>query len=183
MTPGLQQLVALVPPPPVPGAYAIPAARLAAEASLGVTLPDDHRALLDTYGPGAFDDFLWLLAPGAEERHLDLVEQASVRLEALRSLAAGGEVVPYDVDGGELLPWAVTDNGDVCFWRCSPRHDPERWGVVVNEARGPAWEPFDLTATGFLVAVLSGRERVRAFPSDVPSAQPRFTVRAAGGAG
>ena len=131
-------------------------------------LPSDYLALAAEWGPGAFDDFLWLLVPGAENPNLDLDRQAEVRLGALREL---GEDTPYPL--GELLPWAFTDNGDVLFWHTAG--EPDAWTVAVNESRGPEWHLFDGGAADFLVAFLSGRERVPVFPDDVPSEAPGFS--------
>lgn len=36
------------------------------ELGYGIQLPDDHRKLLKTWGPGAFDDWIWVLRPDLE---------------------------------------------------------------------------------------------------------------------
>jgi hypothetical protein len=102
--------------------------------------------------------------PGAENPSLDLAEQERPRLQALRELQAGGEPMPHPVE--ELLPWAITDNGDVAYWRTTG--DPDAWTVTVNEARGPEWHDYPGGTADFLVAWLIGHERVAVFPDDVP---------------
>jgi hypothetical protein len=152
----LDDLRAIAPPPPGPPPP---------PADAGHPLPADYEQLAREYGPGSFAGFLWLLAPGAANQYLDLDRQAEVRLDALRTL---GEELPYE----PLLPFAFTDNGDVVYWHATG--DPDDWTVVVNESRGPEWHAFDGNATEFLVATLSGRERVPMFPEDFPSEEPGF---------
>ena len=61
---------------------------------------------------------------------------ASVAARSFFNLAY--EEVPYGVERGseELVRWAITDNGDVCYWVISASDDPDEWLVTVNEARG-----------------------------------------------
>ena len=145
---------------------------------LGRPLPLDYMRLVETYGRGSFDGFLWVLQPLRTNQYLDLVQQHRVRLDALRTLRDAGEAVPFSVreSAEELVPWAVTDNGDVCYWVTSVSDDPNRWSVAVNEARGPRWLSFELSATEFLVGILSGDVRVDVFPDDFPSDTPTFVV-------
>ena len=151
----LDELRTLVPPPPDPQP----------PDDAGRPLPADYVELARTYGPGSFDDFLWLLVPGAGNPNLDLDRQAHVRLDALHAL---GEDLPYE----PLIPFAFTDNGDVVYWHATG--EPDEWRVVVNESRGPEWHAFDGNATEFLAATLSGRHRVPMFPPDFPSGEPEF---------
>ncbi len=166
-------LEALIPPPgpelPEPDWIGL-------EERLGVRLPFDYKRLVRTYGQGSFDGFLWVLQPSAANQNLDLELQRVVRVDALRTLLSMGEAVPYGLGPGqeELLPWAFTDNGDVCFWVTSGSADPDQWRVAINEARGPLWETFDGSASAFLVAVLSGAVHIGVFPDDFPSEAPAF---------
>ena len=158
----LDRLVSIVPPPPAPvgGSGSLP----------GVSLPRDYLPLLVTYGVGQFDEFLWLIAPAAPDKYLDLGYQRESRLDGLRYLAARGERVPYDIDA--LLPWAFSIDGDVCYWVTNTAADPDGWTVTVNEARGHAWEEFNGTATEFLVALFTGQVDMEVLPE--PSDEPRF---------
>jgi hypothetical protein len=146
------------------------------ERALGHGLPADYKQLVDLYGSGAIGDFIWILEPGSPNEHLDLLRQTTRQLEALRQLRSQGEPISYDIDSpdGHLIPWAITDNGDVCYWRRNPSDPPERWTVVVNEGRGPLWERFDGSATDFLVEIFSLRLRSHIFPEDFPPEQPAF---------
>jgi hypothetical protein len=49
---------------------------------LGFSLPVDYRALVETYGEGSFDDFLWLLHPKPKSE-FDLVSALRAHRDAL----------------------------------------------------------------------------------------------------
>lgn len=169
----LDELRRIAPPPEgAPPTVDWPAAR----AALGVELPSDYVALVDAWGAGSFDGFLWLFAPGHPNVNLDLVRQAEEQTWALRELAEAGEEIPYQpsIAHGGLLPWGLTDNGDVCYWVLGTPEPLAPVSVAVNESRGPEWHRFDGDLTDFLVGFLTGRERVSVFPADVPSARPGF---------
>jgi hypothetical protein len=169
----LDELISLVPPSGTPS---VGFEWDAAEEVLGVRLPSDYKRLIETYGVGAFDGFLWILQPRAGNEHLDMLVQRTLRLDALRRLRSGGEQIPYETERGreEILPWATTDNGDVCYWVMRPREEADSWTVTVNEGRGPEWIDYQGTATEFLTACLSRSVRIAVFPDDFPSALPRF---------
>ena len=173
MPSALESLIDMVPPPPDtrPDIDWGPTER-----ALRTALPADYKQLVDEYGPGSFDGFLWILQPSDTNENLDLLTQRTVRLDALRTLQADGEPVPYSVekDMEDLIPWATSDNGDVCYWVTYKRDAPDTWTVAVNESRGPLWAEFNGSATAFLVALLSGSLRVDLFPDDFPTDRPLF---------
>lgn len=139
---------------------------------MGFPLPGDFRSLIDMYGEGCFDHFLWLLHPTSENPNLNLVMQLRFQRESL-----AGVDMPNGFSPEDLVPWAGTDNGDVCYWRLDsgPKRMPGRL-VVVNEARGPAWKEYNKSATEWLLAVLTRRLRVPVFPIDFPSEKPSFNA-------
>lgn len=140
------------------------------ECRLGLSLPADYRRLIETYGEGCFDKFLWLLHPTSENANLNLECQTQVRRDALSALSEPGAPDP-----AELVPWAFTDNGDVCYWQLpSASAPPDEWRIAVNESRGPHWFEFSLPTVEWLRAVLPGEVRVPAFPEDFPSSPPTF---------
>lgn len=170
------ELLATFPSDQPPAAVPAPVWRDVAS-QLGEMLPSDYVELVESYGPGSFDDFLWVFQPESSRQAIDLVSQARTQLQALRDLQAGGEPIPYNVAEGEseLLPWAVTDSGDTCYWVMRPGKSPDDWTVVVNESRGPTWEEFSGGVSEFLLAVLTGRHRSSVFPEDFPSPDPHFS--------
>lgn len=173
MTTALERLATLIPPPRRPQTQP---EWNRVERTLHVALPDDYKSLVEVYGPGAIDGFLWILQPVDDNDFLDLLAQRTVRREALRELRRHGEAIPHAIDSGNeaILPWAITENGDVVYWVTDPRDQPYDWHIVVNEARGPLWERFEGSATEFLEAVVARSFVPTSFPSDFPSDRPTF---------
>ena len=118
-----------------------------------------------------------MLVPFVDNKALDLAHEAEGWLEALRQLRDGGEEIPYDIDAsdGQLLSWAATDNGDVCYWRRDAQLPPDSWTVIVQDSRAPLWEEHAGSAADFLLTIMSGRYRSEIFPDDFPSSEtPAF---------
>lgn len=128
----------------------------AVETGLGVTLPGEHKAFIDTYGPGSVDDHVHACAPDAAEEWADLVAQKLLRARLRRrgALRAGQTAadwhlgdVPYgkldreDIPawfepGDDLISWGHTGNGDFLFWHVKPGTAPHDWPVMLKE-EGP----------------------------------------------
>ena len=166
----IEALVALVPPP-----EQVPPRRQLSEQAPAGRLPADFWSLVESYGVGSFDDFVWVLVPDAVNPHLNYDSRSTELLNALREVQRLGEEVPFDLTPGheEILPWAFTDNGDVFYW-ITRDSDPARWTVAVNESRSDEWEEVQASCTDALVLLLSARQRVTFFPDDFPSREPRF---------
>lgn len=139
-------------------------------------LPPDFSEFLKYYGTGVIDGFIWIFNPSSKNPHLNLFRQAKLQLDIFRELRArGNEPKDYSLfpepDG--LLPFGITDNGDVLFWKTTGK--PSEWNVVVAESRTPKYEEYSLNMTQFLSRLLTKQLSVAAFPADVPSESPTFT--------
>jgi hypothetical protein len=148
------------------------------ESRIGLPLPADYKSIVEVYGLGRFDHFLWVLIPGKEYQGSDLFYQIDYRVDALQQLKECGVEIPFSVESGsqELLPWATTDNGDTCYWVTSRGSGPDDWIVTANEARQDGWATYEFSASEFLLAVLSGELRVPVFPDEFPSTYPSFEI-------
>jgi hypothetical protein len=174
MDDSLIQLQQVLPPPALPG---LPPAWPVVEAELGVTLPPDYKRYIEEYGEGCVDEFLWVLHPTTSNVNLRLAVQVRRQLDAQRTIREGfPHDIPYALfpEPHGLLPWAFTDNGDVCFWLTAG--PPHAWTIIVNEGRGPLWDSFAGSMTDFLVSVLVRAYQCPIFPNDFPSDAPRFTT-------
>ncbi|WP_433043006.1 SMI1/KNR4 family protein [Dactylosporangium sp. CS-033363] len=143
------------------------------EGRLGTRLPLDYKWLVDSYGAGSFDDFLYVLVPESPFPAIRLegeVVRAQASLESLRR--SSSSEVPYGE--GELLPVAKTDNGDAVFWVMRPVADPELWSIAVLEGRGVRWSDYAGGVVAFLADLLSGRHRISWFPDELPSSDVAF---------
>ena len=146
------------------------------QVALGVELPTDYRCLVDEFGGGYIDEYLYLLEPQRRNPYYDLGEAGSERVEALEYLWDRGEKRPEELvgTGARVYPWATTDNGEVLYWLMKPESPPDDWTVMVNEARGPEWERFDVGCLEFLTGVLSGRITSEILSSLFPTSPHSF---------
>ncbi|MEU9701688.1 hypothetical protein [Streptomyces sp. NPDC047981] len=159
----LEALVRLCPPP----AETPPVVDWAsAERALGVTLPQDYKRLVETYGDGVFDETVWLLVPDSAYDDCDLHAQTAERDEILADLWGMGEERPAALlePGVRVLPWAFEEGtGAFLYWLVRPGRHPDEWTVLYNEGRGPLWEHHDTGCVAFLRAVLTGTARTAYF--------------------
>ncbi len=137
------------------------------ERSLDTTLPTDYKEFVNLLGTGELAGCIWVYNPFANVRDgQNLLVRVSEVLEIWRQTRAdyGETECPYPLypepDG--LLPWGHVDTGSELFWQTSGR--PDEWTVVVNESRGPEFERFNKSMTGFLVSLFSGSIRSDVLP-------------------
>lgn len=147
-----------------------------AESELGVPLPQDYKTFIDAYGSGQIDEFIWIFNPFSKNENLQLIRQLTIQSAVLSELVALGENVPYSVfpATGGVIPFGITDNGDLLFWKTSEA--PSEWTVAVNDSRSPEWQEFRGSMTEFLASLLHGKVRCKFFPEDFPRRRPVFNV-------
>ncbi|MFJ8142616.1 SMI1/KNR4 family protein [Streptomyces sp. NPDC096013] len=147
---------------------------------LGIGLPSDYRDLIDTFGGGRVDGYLWVLEPRCSNRHYELFRALAERDEAFEMLWEDGEPKPAQLEspGARVIPWASTDNGEYLYWLVESGSPPDEWTVMVNEARGDWWEHFDVGCVELLVQLLSGEVHSEILSSSFPL--PVHEFRASG---
>ncbi|MEK9519536.1 SMI1/KNR4 family protein [Streptomyces venezuelae] len=171
MTDGLDRLSAIAPAPGAPRTKTWDEV----ERAIGVVLPDDYKELVRVYGGGSWDDYLYVLEPGCPNESYDLLAWARNRAEDLEDLwEFEKKPVELETPGSRVVPWAVTDNGECLYWLVLPGVSPERWTVMVNEARGGRWEHFAVSCTRFLAGALDGELRSGILSSSFPLAAHAF---------
>jgi len=145
------------------------------EEQLGTGLPEDYKRFLEVFGIGTINGFLVVLVPRSSNQHVDLLKRGRSELEAYetskREFPTYYRDDIYPIPGG-ILPFAVTDNGEVLYWRTVG--SPERWTVTVYESRGPKKVDFNGGMTEFLVAVLSGKVGCDVLPQGFSKSPPVF---------
>lgn len=173
----IEALIRVLPPPAEP-THATGRPWEEIEAAIGLNLPSDYKAYVARYGLGSINGMVIPLNPHTPNRHVDLERKSAVILDALRTTRSEFPAeMPYPLfpeDGG-LFPWALTDNGDYCFWLTTPAGDPNAWRVVLDEVRGNGFLEVDESMTSLLAKALGGELGLdRVFTEDVVAGGPTF---------
>jgi hypothetical protein len=138
------------------------------EAELGIELPSDYKEFVRDFGTGSIGHFLWVYNPISENENLNLLKQTTAQLSGLRRLRNHApEYLPYALHPNEagLLPWGVTDNGDLMLWRTEGPSDS--WNVVIKESRGPDIEEYSCGMSDFLRALIKGDIQSEIIPREL----------------
>ncbi|MFZ3492480.1 SMI1/KNR4 family protein [Streptomyces sp. 5.8] len=150
------------------------------ERVLGVELPADYKDFIHVHGGSNWDDYLYVLEPGCPNENYDLITWARNQAEDLEDLwRFERKPAELEAEGARVIPWATTDNGECLYWLVRPGLDPDRWTVMVNEARGDRWEHFSVSCTQFLASSLDGELRSGILSSSFPGAGHEYRRLAA----
>lgn len=165
MSDALDELIGVVPPPAVPVGAGAPALWARVEEALGVHLPRDYKAFIDTYGHGEFDDRFMIHSPFLPSGQIDAsVEMQSLSThskpydESQRNLRDAGFPAPYPLfpDDGGILCCASSSIGVGVYWVTSGASTAEPSWPVVYEDEGP-WFREPGGVVSLLVQMLEGR--------------------------
>ena len=136
------------------------------ETELHVCLPDDYKQLIETYGCGSINEFLWFLSPFVENEWLNLNKRFKFLKDAhlLSKEVLPQYTPPYNFYDGEtgLFPWAFTDNGDVLYWNFGATSGE----VVVINSRNWEYDAYQMDISDFLVLLLENKLESKIFPPD-----------------
>jgi hypothetical protein len=115
------------------------------EGRLGTALPADYKNFIDRYGSGRIDRFLLIFNPFAANPSVNLYSASEARIVGMRELLKN----PHEKfrprlfpQLGGVLPFGATDYGDTLYWKTGS--DPDAWSIVINEARGPDVQEFEM---------------------------------------
>jgi hypothetical protein len=140
-------LMRIIPPPAIPVAAKGNWQRI--EQDLGLQLPEDYKAIVETYGSGEFFDFVWVASPFVSNTVWSLAYQARIQGDNFRNYADEGFDVPYSAypDEGGLICFGSTTNCNCLSWL--PVGPPEKWSLVL-------WDPDFLKMRQFPSLSLGG---------------------------
>ncbi|MGW6686049.1 hypothetical protein [Streptomyces sp. NPDC054961] len=166
----LDSLIRLCPPPVTGGFLDANDGKLP-----GVQIPPGHAAMLDVYGPGSFNDFLWIYGNSNPEiwPNIEMRTRASSAmfiqndLSGVRSALAG-----FDVDPGELIEWGGTDNADCLFW--IPSGQADSWPTLIIEAGQLDFMVIEESSPEVVLRFLEGRLNCPFFPAEFIDRPPEF---------
>jgi hypothetical protein len=167
----IDELLKRFPPPARPVELGVEDEWPRMQRRMGSVLPRDYKDFVNAYGSVTIRGFLRPFNPFSQDEYGDLATQMALQLSALRYLKERDPTqCPYplyfEVDG--ILPWGITDNGDVLFWET--RGHPDQWPVIVNESRSADYERFEMSMVELVLSFLSGSTTVSAFPDDLTAA-------------
>ena len=138
-------------------------------ASLGYDIPEDYKQFLSVFGIGAIDNWLWFMGPGTDNKNLDLIVQTERQKGAIRQAVELGYLKGINeeslTDKG-LIVFAVSDNGDVCFYCVD--------SAYVIAPRMQSAERFKGSVVDFIGSVISRGISVQNFPDDFPEDKPGY---------
>jgi len=147
----------------------------AVEQTLKTRLPSDYKDYINVFGTGCLSNFIWVFNPFSKNLNLNLHNQISAQLNAITTLEKEfNESCPYPIypELGGLLPWGITDNGDVMFWIANG--EPDSWKIVVHESRGTMYEMFETTLTNFLIDLSLERIVSKIIPIELLNRDAQF---------
>ncbi|WP_189941924.1 hypothetical protein [Streptomyces aurantiogriseus] len=131
--------------------------------------------MLELYGPGCFNDFLWINEDGGPTAWLDIQacsREASEMLSRkkitdIRSVLAGFGAVPADV-----IQWGSTDNADSLFW--IPAGAPDKWPTLIVEAGQLRLQLIEKPSPEVVLGLLDGTLHCPFFPPEFREPVPTF---------
>jgi len=132
--------------------------------------PEDYKCFLGKYGTGCIAGFIYIFNPASKNDNLNLSKQIEKQLWSLRECRPEGLRLYPEVGG--ILPFGITDNGDLLGWNIN-RGDGVS-GIIVVDSRTSAWETFNIGFSQFLVGILRKNIVCTIFPDDFPPHQPEF---------
>jgi hypothetical protein len=125
------------------------------ERLLGLALPDDYKALLNTIPMGKYAGTVRVNAATLRGQVGDLLAPFRELMLSLKSVRKSPYAVFPQLPG--LIPWASFDHpmGGTLFW-LADQGDPNSWPVVAWGADGN-WEEYDVGVVAFLIALVRGK--------------------------
>jgi hypothetical protein len=137
---------------------------IATEKALGLSLPGNYKAVVDTFGASRWGDFLQVLSP-FDEKRANLLGYGELILQAdreTRNAFPSHYPIPLYPEAGGLLPWACTDNGDTLYFITSA--SPDDWPILIKDARSPEFEVSFLLPSTLIHHIATGSYRSAILP-------------------
>ena len=168
----LTELIHSIPPPTKPTETGSPKAWEKCEARLGLSLPPDYKALIDSYGTGSFGGMITLYNPFATNPEFNLLYALDTLHQAERQTRIGVDHVWTVVNPFELypalaglLPWGYAESfRHMFFWRVSG--PPQSWETIFYLLGSGEYEVWKIPMTELLYRLPSGSIETVLLPSN-----------------
>jgi hypothetical protein len=150
----LSQLNTIIAVPPVTHCTGRPQWWDKIESCIGITLPGDYKAVINSYGYGRFGKFITPYNPfvAAPMQH-NLMLGIDFNLKLYREVQAKypdfHPKFPAFPEKGGLLPWGVDEAAGTFYWLTEG--EPDEWSIVVlDDHYSDEFSQFDLSMSEFL---------------------------------
>lgn len=135
------------------------------EDKFNIVFPDDYKQIIDMYGSGAVNHFLWIYSPFSSNTNLNLMNkfyELKISYEYMKNNFP--EKFPLEFYNGKrgIFPWGITDNGDELYWNFTDNTAE----ILIYESRYSNMQKYDEDLSGFLVNLLSKKISCDIFPDD-----------------
>jgi hypothetical protein len=170
----VHQLSQIVPPPNKPVETGSPKQWQLVQNRLGTPLPEDYKTFIDTYGTGAFNDFLLPYTPFStlEEVNTFLVldtHHHTNNLIQTKTSRTWSAVKPFDfypcTNG--LLPWGTTSRmAQSFFWQVSG--PPNTWPTVLYTLKTGEYEVWKMPFSVFILKLITREIKSVLLPDKFP---------------
>ena len=90
------------------------------EKKTGIYFPTDYKKLINKYGTGGLNNFVWFLTPFDTDENVNFMKRSKQMLDAYKiSRKQFPDYFQFHVypEPNGLLPWGYTDNGDELYWK------------------------------------------------------------------
>lgn len=141
----------------------------------GLVIPPSHTVMLELYGPGCFNDFLWIY----ENSHPDIWPNIGARSRESSEILSGKDIPNIraimgrlGATPGDLIQWGSTDNADSLFW--IPVGPEDRWPTLIIEAGQLDFLVIEEQSPAVVLGLLEGTLDCPFFPVEFRDSDPLF---------
>lgn len=124
----------------------------------GIQFPTDYKKLINKYGTGRLNNFVWFLTPFVTDENVDFMKKSKQMLDAYKiSRKKFPDYFQFNVypEPNGLLPWGYTDNGDELYWKTNCF--PDSWEIVLYESASPNYYYYKLSLSELLYKVITNQ--------------------------
>ncbi|MER5483295.1 hypothetical protein ABT024_08755 [Streptomyces sp. NPDC002812] len=131
--------------------------------------------MLNAYGPGSFNDFLWIYGNSNPEiwPNIEVRTRASSAMFTENNPSGiRSALTRFDISPVELIEWGATDNADCLFWIPAGRADT--WPTLIIEAGQLDFMVVEEPSPEVVLSFLEGRLECPFFPAEFIDRAPDF---------
>ncbi|MCH7231573.1 hypothetical protein L0U85_12030 [Glycomyces sp. L485] len=145
---------------------------------IGLDAPADYKELIDTFGAGAFNNYMQILGLGERIQAFNLTENALYWDEYLKEEWEDlPESMPDQLQGRTftVVNWATTEDGTQLFWIAESGKPSSQWRIAFYNDAGDRWEFHQQTTVEVLTALTRGELPTSLIPAFPPGEPVSYT--------